>query len=82
MKNLKELFDNPIIGFAYGFIASLLGGLFMLGEINLWAFSFLFGVCLIAAKEAVNRWMVGNFFNWRMVLISIAASGLGCLFFV
>lgn len=82
MKGLKELFDNPVIGCAYGFITALLGGLFMLGEDNLWAFSLVFGVCWIAAKEVLNRWWVGNFFNWKMVLASVISSGIACLFFV
>lgn len=79
---MKELFDNPIVGFGYGFVCALLGGLFMLGEINLWAFSLVFGLVLIAAKELVNRYGVGNFFNKWNVLASVIGSVLACLFFV
>lgn len=64
--------NNPIIGFIFGVLVTVITALCSLGEINIWAFAGITGIFLVAVKEVVNLIMIGNEFNGKNVLASVA----------
>ena len=66
--------NNPIVGFLYGVITTLITALFTASEFNFWIFAGLNGIILIAVKEVCNIFMVGNTPNKVNIIVSVIAA--------
>ena len=70
----KKLMNNPIVGFLYGVITTLITALFTASEFNFWILAGINGIILIAIKEICNVFMVGNTPNKANIIASVIAA--------
>ena len=65
---------NPIIGFLYGVIITLITALCTASEYNFWILAGVNGIILVAIKEICNVFMVGNTPNNVNIIVSSLAA--------
>ena len=70
----KKLMNNPIIGFLYGVIITLITALCTASEYNFWILAGINGIILVAIKEICNVFMVGNTPNKVNIIVSSLAA--------
>ena len=75
----KKLMNNPIVGFLYGVITTLITALFTASEFNFWILAGINGIILIAIKEICNVFMVGNTPNKVNIIASVVAAVITAL---
>ena len=66
--------NNPIVGFLYGVITTLITALFTVSEFNFWILAGINGIILVAIKEICNIFMVGNTPNKVNIIASVVAA--------
>ena len=71
--------NNPIIGFLYGVITTLITALCTASEFNFWILAGINGIILIAIKEVCNVFMVGNTPNKVNIIASVIAAVITAL---
>lgn len=74
----KKLMNNPIVGFLYGVITTLIPALCTASEFNFWILAGINGIILIAIKEVCN-FMVGNTPNKVNIIASVIAAVITAL---
>lgn len=70
--------NNPIVGFLYGVITTLITALFPVSEFNFWILAGINGIILVAIKEICNV-MVGNTPNKVNIIASVVAAVITAL---
>lgn len=75
----KKLMNNPIVGFLYGVITTLITALFTVSEFNFWILAGINGIILVAIKEICNVFMVGNTPNKVNIIASVVAAVITAL---
>lgn len=70
--------NNPIVGFLYGVITTLITALFTVSEFNFWILAGINGIILVAIKEICNV-MVGNTPNKVNIIASVVAAVITAL---
>ena len=75
----KKLMNNPIVGFLYGVITTLITALFTASEFNFWILAGINGIILVAIKEVCNVFMVGNTPNKVNIIASVVAAVITAL---
>lgn len=75
----KKLMNNPIVGFLYGVITTLITALFTVSEFNFWILAGINGIILVAIKEICNVFMVGNTSNKVNIIASVVAAVITAL---
>ena len=75
----KKLMNNPIVGFLYGVITTLITALFTASEFNFWILAGINGIILVAIKEICNVFMVGNTPNKVNIIASVVAAVITAL---
>lgn len=71
--------NNPIVGFLYGVITTLITALFTASEFNFWILAGINGIILVAIKEVCNVFMVGNTPNKVNIIASVVAAVITAL---
>lgn len=71
--------NNPIVGFLYGVITTLITALFTASEFNFWILAGINGIILVAIKEICNVFMVGNTPNKVNIIASVVAAVITAL---
>ena len=71
--------NNPIVGFLYGVITTLITALFTASEYNFWILAGINGIILVAIKEICNIFMVGNTPNKVNIIASVVAAVITAL---
>lgn len=71
--------NNPIVGFLYGVITTLITALFTVSEFNFWILAGINGIILVAIKEICNVFMVGNTPNKVNIIASVVAAVITAL---
>lgn len=66
--------NNPIVGFLYGVITTLITA-----EFNFWILAGINGIILVAIKEICNVFMVGNTPNKVNIIASVVAAVITAL---
>ena len=71
--------NNPIVGFLYGVITTLITALLTASEFNFWILAGINGIILVAIKEICNVFMVGNTPNKVNIIASVVAAVITAL---
>lgn len=71
--------NNPIVGFLYGVITTLITALCTVSEFNFWILAGINGIILIAIKEICNVFIVDNTPNKVNIITSVIAAVITAL---
>ena len=71
--------NNPIVGFLYSVITTLITALLTASEFNFWILAGINGIILVAIKEVCNVFMVGNTPNKVNIIASVVAAVITAL---